>query len=534
MLSADPAAETNHLLRLLVRGGTNQTGLTDEDLKAPEFTASGEAIHLARLFSASLTLTVLTAFGAMVAKQWMIYYARGSQEGPSERESRMLQKKVSGVHRCGLRFLTELALPSLVQVSLIVFSVGVISYLETISHEVAWVNAVLAWIGLGVFGITVIYAVWDPYCPFQTPISQFLWFIICLPFDMIPGIVLALVKRFPKKIIKKATGGLFQYLVDGWRQPLKTAKAEKEIITKTVDSSYIRTLTHRLKFAPFSDVVSRIQRPEDPTDVIDAHYSCHILRRLDQPELLQATARSIPTLFDRKAMSTLLKDKAIVRLHQLFRGSIAQAEGAADALVQGSDDKSNPSVNAVIYGRAIIHLFVALGPHDDWFWDDYETALHHGWLEPWTLEGVDGKDVPDKVIVELEQQRLLIQACLSIGPDENAPSVQVDDSALPLYIAASIKALLHRRVHHHICHYLPKIGPIVETWTGEAHLERMAFCTVFPEHYPKAIGLVAWALATVPHRVYEPDMLILDKYNMFWSDYKEIWDAYSRLVNKRT
>lgn len=530
MLNADPAAETNHLLRLLLRGGTGQTGLTDDDLKAPEFTASNEAIRLARLFSVSLTLTLLAAFGAMVGKQWMIYYSRGSQGGPSEGESRMLQKKLSGVHRCGLRFLVELALPSLLQIALFVFSVGVISFLQTLNDKVAWVNAILAWIGVAAFGITVIHAVWDPYCPFQTPISQFLWFVISLPFDMIPGIILVLVKRFPKKLLKKATGGLFKSFASGWRHPFKTAKEETQIITNTVDSSYMRTLSHRLKFDPFSEAVSRIRRQEDPTDVMDAKYSCHMLRRMEQPEILRAVAQSIPTLFKRKAMSILLKDKAVIRLHRLFRASIAQAEDDPDALVQDSDDKSNPAVNAVIYGRAIIHLFIALGPHDDWFWDDYETALHHGWLEPWTLEGVD--EVPDKVIVELEQQRLIIQACLSIGPDGNTPSVQVEESALPLYIAANIKALLHRRVHHHLSHYPPKFRPTVERWTGEADLERVAFCTVFPEDYPKAIGLVAWALATVPHRVYDHDMPILKKYNMFWDDLEELWDAYSRLVNR--
>ncbi|KAG8903859.1 hypothetical protein FRC00_014417, partial [Tulasnella sp. 408] len=475
MLNADPAAETNHLLRLLLRGGTNQTGLTDDDLKAPDFTASDEAIRLARLFSVSLTLTLLAAFGAMVGKQWMIYYSRGSQGGPSEGESRMLQKKLSGVNRCGLRLLVELALPSLLQIALFVFSVGVISYLQTLNDKVAWINAILAWIGVAAFGITVIHAVWDPYCPFQTPISQFLWFVISLPFDMIPGIILVLVKRFPKKLLKKATGGLFRSFVSGWRHPFKTAKEETQIITNTVDSSYMRTLSHRLKFDPFSEAVSRIRRQEDPTDVMDAKYSCHMLRRMEQPEILRAVAQSIPTLFERKAMSILLKDKAVIRLHRLFRASIAQAEDDPDALAQDSDDKSNPAVNAVLYGRAIIHLFIALGPHDDWFWDDYETALHHGWLEPWTLEGVD--EVPDKVIVELEQQRLIIQACLSIGPDGNPPSVQVEESALPLYIAANIKALLHRRVHHHLSHYPPKFRPTVERWTGEGDLERVAFCT---------------------------------------------------------
>ncbi|KAG9033590.1 hypothetical protein FS837_002424, partial [Tulasnella sp. UAMH 9824] len=178
---------------------------------------------------------------------------------------------------------------------------------------------------------------------------------------------------------------------------------------------------------------------------------------------------------------------------------------------------------------AIIHLFIALGPHDDWFWDDYETALHHGWLEPWTLEGVD--EVPDKVIVELEQQRLIIQACLSIGPNGDSASMQVEESALPLYIAASIKALLHRRVHHHLSHYPPKFRPTVERWTGEADLERVAFCTVFPEDYPKAIGLVALALATVPYRVCSPEMPILEKYDMFWADLGELWDAYSSTWN---
>ncbi|KAG9021755.1 hypothetical protein FS837_006998, partial [Tulasnella sp. UAMH 9824] len=209
-LNDDPAAETNHLLRVLIRGGTNQTGLTDDDMKPPEFTPSDETIRLARLFSVSLTLTLLAVFGALAGKYWMIYYSRGSQGGPSEGESRMLQKKLSGVHRCGLRFLVELAVPSLLQISLFVFGVGLIFYLQTLNDEVARINTILALIGVAAFGITVIHAVWDPYAPFQTPISQILWFFITIPFDMIPGIILVLVKRFPKKLVKKVTGGLFR------------------------------------------------------------------------------------------------------------------------------------------------------------------------------------------------------------------------------------------------------------------------------------------------------------------------------------
>ncbi|KAG8899575.1 hypothetical protein FRC00_001257 [Tulasnella sp. 408] len=453
----------------------------------------------------------------MFVKQWMLNYNKRSRGGPSEAQCRSMQRELAAVRRYDviLNIVVEWVLPSLLQISLIIFFLGFIGYLETINPKAARTNAIIAWTAVAIVGLTVIAAVWDPSCPFKTPISQFLWLIRSFVLDMIPGIILVLVKRFPKKLLKKATGGLFRSFVSGWRHPFKTAKEDAQIITNTVDSSYMRTLSHRLKFDPFSAAVSRNRRQEDPTDVMDAKYSCHMLRRVEQPEHLRAVAQSIPTLFERKAMSILLKDKA---------SFYCPSGGCPDALVQDSD-KSNPAVSAVIYGRAIIHLLVALGPHDDWFWDDYETALHRGWLEPWTLQGVD--EVPDKVIVELQQQRLIIQACLSIGPDAKSASVQVEESALPLYIAANIKALLHRRVHHHLSHYPPKFRPTVERWTGEGDLERVAFCTVFPENYPKAIGLVAWALATVPYRVYDHGMPILEKYNMFWDDLKELWDAYS-------
>ncbi|KAG8952369.1 hypothetical protein FRC04_004797 [Tulasnella sp. 424] len=522
-------AQTNHLLQFIVKGVTDPNTLTDEQLKAPEFTPSEDVVRVARLFSISLTLTLLASFGAMIGKQWMVYYSHGSQGGPSEGESRQLQRKLAGADRSGLRHFAELILPSVLQAALFIFTVGTVDYLRILNKDLVWVNGMLSCIGVAAFGITVIHAVWDPHSPFQTPISQFLWFMISLPFDMIPGIILVLVKRFPKKLIKKATGGLFKSFVDGWRTPYKVAKTETEIITNTVDQSYFRTLSHRLKFDPFSAAVSSIRRQEDPTDVMDARYTCHMLRRMGQLEILRAVAQSVPTLFDKKAMTILLKDKAVIRLHRLFRASIAQAEDYPDALVQDSDDKSNPAVNAVIYGRAIIHLFIALGPHDDWFWDDYETALHHGWLEPWSLEGVDV--VPDNVMMELEHQRRIIQACLSIGPDRDPPSIEVEESALPLYIAANIKALLHRRMYHHLSHYPPKFRPTVEHWMGEADLERVAFCSVFPEDYPKTIGLVAWALATVRGRVYEHGLPVLKKYKMFWSDMEELWDAYSSVSN---
>ncbi|KAG8953666.1 hypothetical protein FRC04_001870 [Tulasnella sp. 424] len=524
MLNPDPAAQTNHLLTLLLRGGMGQSGLTDEQLKPPEFTPPQEAIRLARLLTASLTITLIISAGAMIGKLWMIYYNRGPQGGPSEREARILQRKLAGVYRWGLRVMPELIAPSLFQIALLVFSIGVFGFLVGLDPRVAWMYSIGAWIAVAVFAATNFCAIWDPWCPLKTPLSQFVLFLILLPFDLLPSIILGVTKRFPKTLIRKATRSVMKSLSWDWRQPYQTIKKEKNILGNILDASYIRTISHRFEFNPLRSATAKFRRQDESNDILDAKFACYLLRKTEQSDVLLAVVQSIPTLFDSKAVSILLADSAPLRLHRLFRASIDQAEDDPNAMTQDSDDKTSPIENAVLYGRAIVHLFVALGPHDDWFWDDYETPLSNGWMEQWGL--VDENFVSQRILEELKHQRLVIQASLSIGPDSEPPSMEIEPSAMPLYIAASVKSLLHRRVYHHMAHSPPKYSSIVETWTGEDRLERIAFCSAFPRNFPKTIGLVAWALATIPVRRYSREDPILEKYGLFWQDMKGLWDAY--------
>lgn len=331
-------------------------------------------------------------------------------------------------------------------------------------------------------------------------------------------------KRFPKTVIEKGARSVIRSLSWDWHQPYRTIKDEKEVIGNTVDISYIRTLSHRFEFSPFRNISAKFRRQDESNDVLDAKFTCYLLRKTDQSEVLLSVVQSIPTLFDRKAVSIILADNAAFHLHRLFQASIDQAEDDPNAMVQDSDDNSCPVENAVLYGRAIIHLFVALGPHDDWFWDSYETPLSNGWMDEWTL--IHEESVSEKVLEELKHQRLIIQAGLNVGPDNALPSMEIEHSTLPLYIAASIKSLLYRRVYHHLAHSPPKYCGVSRDWAGEHNLQRTIFEGAFPKRFPKTIGLVAWALSRVPIRQYNHDDPILKKYRDFKEDMEGLWNSY--------
>jgi len=344
-----------------------------------------------------------------------------------------------------------------------------------------------------------------------------------IPLDYIPGLILMATVHFPRKLVKKTFFATFQSATTHWRHPWKAWYEFWVLLNHTFDSSYLRTIRHRLAFKPASGGMALIRRSDDPDDLLDARSVSWILSTSSHGEVLRIAAENIPTLYDPGSLSLILQDTAALRLHGSYIVSLEQAFNSPDAPPLSEDEPLPPIVHAALFGRAIIHLSVALRSHDDWYWDAYHTLSDTNWLI--SDDDVNIIVTPSSPAVnEIVLQRILIQSNLNHSPHYNGPLPDIDPSVLPVYIAGAIRILLHRRLYHHLSHY--PVKPVDENWQGVSQLETIVFSTLTPSSPPTAISLTAWALVNIPQRFYEAQSLS-DMYKLFDRDFLGIWAAYS-------
>jgi len=118
---------------------------------------------------ASLLISLLAAFVAMLGKQWLNRYLRNSGGSMIERCGDR-QRKCDGLEKWPLHFFVE-SLPMMLQVALLLLACGLCRHMWSINTSVAYTLITLTSIG-AVFYITIVIAGTSSYaCPFQTPVS---------------------------------------------------------------------------------------------------------------------------------------------------------------------------------------------------------------------------------------------------------------------------------------------------------------------------------------------------------------------------
>ncbi|KAG8882589.1 hypothetical protein FRB97_008098 [Tulasnella sp. 331] len=172
ILSAGPADQTNHLLRLLLTNGTSRA-FTSDDLAPPSFRPTTAAVRQNCLFFASLACSLLAAAGTVLAKQWLQYYQRTGQTGPIREQAMKRTEKFLGAESWALSRVVE-SLPALLQISLVLFFAAMVDYLWGINRPVAIVMLAFASVGLFAYGFTVVVSAMNEACPFQSPFSRYL------------------------------------------------------------------------------------------------------------------------------------------------------------------------------------------------------------------------------------------------------------------------------------------------------------------------------------------------------------------------
>ena len=118
---------------------------------------------------ASLIISLLAAFVAMLGKQWLNRYLRNSGGSTIERCGDR-QRKCDGLEKWPLNFFVE-SLPVMLQVALLLLTCGLCRNMWSINSSVAYTLISLTSLGVAFYVVVVIVGMSSYACPFQTPAS---------------------------------------------------------------------------------------------------------------------------------------------------------------------------------------------------------------------------------------------------------------------------------------------------------------------------------------------------------------------------
>ncbi|KAG8965456.1 hypothetical protein FRC00_002703 [Tulasnella sp. 408] len=182
LMSPDPADDTNALLRdnnlilLNLALGRNDSLPSTNPLPSETFSPTGKVLTVNVLFAVSLTFAIVSSFLAVLGRQWLVYYRKRGGGGPERRRWEQL-KRFLGAERWRLEWVLDDCLPSLLQMGLIIFCISLTIYLGTLHTMLSKVVGALMSAGLAILVITAIFATWDKFCPFQSPLSHTLSYL---------------------------------------------------------------------------------------------------------------------------------------------------------------------------------------------------------------------------------------------------------------------------------------------------------------------------------------------------------------------
>ncbi|KAG8965459.1 hypothetical protein FRC00_002706 [Tulasnella sp. 408] len=177
LMSPDPADDTNALLRdnnlilLNLALGRNDSLPSTNPLPSETFSPTGKVLTVNVLFSVSLTFAIVASFLAVLGRQWLVYYRKRGGGGPEGRRWEQLRRFL-GVERWRLEWVLDDWLPSLLQMGLIIFSISLTIYLDTLHTMLSTIVGAFMSAGVAIMVITAIFATWDKFCPFQSPLSH--------------------------------------------------------------------------------------------------------------------------------------------------------------------------------------------------------------------------------------------------------------------------------------------------------------------------------------------------------------------------
>ena len=172
-LRPDSGDDTAALLRILLYRMDNTT-FGNEVPTLPQWSGPPSAmVHVQAILFASLSASLLSAFLAMLGKQWLNRYVSTDNRGSAIERCHNRQQKLDGIVAWYFDSVME-SLPLMLQVALLLLGCALSRYLWETSMTVASVVIGVTSLGLLLYlFILVVGTVWES-CPYQTPGSHFL------------------------------------------------------------------------------------------------------------------------------------------------------------------------------------------------------------------------------------------------------------------------------------------------------------------------------------------------------------------------
>ena len=216
---------------------------------------------------ASLLISLLAAFIAMLGKQWLNRYLRNSGGSMIERCGDR-QRKCDGLKRWPLHFFIE-SLPLMLQVALLLLACGLCRHMWAINTSVGYTLIGLTSLGV-IFFIGIVIAGMSSYaCPFQTPVSTAL--------------------RGTQKRIRCGVKRAFSHIQQSWNRRVRPLLRRPSLsTTSSLGGIEIQETKPWLKPEDF-----RIIRT---TNANDTRCVSWVIRNITDPEVLEAAVRLAGTI----------------------------------------------------------------------------------------------------------------------------------------------------------------------------------------------------------------------------------------------
>ena len=172
-LLPDPNEETAALLRVLIHKIDNTTFGNDPPT-LPQWTGPPRMIaQVQAILFASLSVSLFSAFLAMLGKQWLNRYASIDMRGTAIERSQNRQRKLDGIVTWYFDHVME-ALPLMLQIGLLLLGCALSQYLWGIDITVASVVLGITSLGITFYLLIIIAGAASESCPYQTPGARIL------------------------------------------------------------------------------------------------------------------------------------------------------------------------------------------------------------------------------------------------------------------------------------------------------------------------------------------------------------------------
>ncbi|KAG8857318.1 hypothetical protein FRB96_005805 [Tulasnella sp. 330] len=376
-LSANPADTTNALLVILIQQSANGNGSSSSAaaLKNQIYTSQRSTVQTNAFFAASLVTSLLAAFGAVFARQWLLHYTQTGQIGALETQCRRRQKKFAGAKRWRLEMIVE-ALPVLLQISLLAFSVGLIDFFWALNRPIAVLVIVLTGLAFLVYIVTIVSAVLYPDCPFQTYTTELILRIVKKLANTLPrrhrGTLATLKAELPSAHVcersENGGGGVVRLMRriqerlgvgEGGFNCTRDREGSKGVVAGLVTATRLALRTVGIVS---SDNESRNEARI--AEEVKLHRECVMwtLEVADKKESILEAASSIPTFRTIEACQAILRHCTRPTTTKAFNRLLTQLQTSLLDARAHRHSTSAPWKDVIILGRALIHILLPVTP----------------------------------------------------------------------------------------------------------------------------------------------------------------------------